>query len=207
VKWHRQQNDPHLAAAYLQIRESIWWKRRELLDRLECNLVSDADHVTPVLATFCSFPQLAQALAHSPCCPQCRLMPGRIIRRPTTAELESRVQQEVKKGVRRLTESHCLAAIRQYAKELGETCPPFLREVIATLTRKDEEAFLHLLSEEAVVHLRRALAPQRQVSRRVSDLHPRLTGKTLSKRSAMKEIEIWLDGPDALRPDDQVRFD
>ncbi|PIY44567.1 MAG: hypothetical protein COZ05_07855 [Armatimonadetes bacterium CG_4_10_14_3_um_filter_59_10] len=208
VLWHRQQNDPRKVAEYLRVKESALWKQRELLRQLEGSISFrfNVDPIAAVLNTFCAYPQLSEALARSPVCPQCGKSLGAVAHRPTVEETQRHVRQEVERAVGTLSEDMCLGAIKRYAKELGDACPRCLTAMVDALSKGEPEAFLALLSADSVKHARRALLPRRRVTRQVGHLHFLLAGKVLPKRAVMAEVETWLDGDEGLRSEDEVQF-
>jgi len=157
------------------------------------------------LNKWCQRADLTTALELSPVCPACRWRCGESVKLMPLEELAPIAQECRLQFLAWLNESSIAKRIRQYAEEHPDTpAASRLTALLRAPLNASAEDILTWLTDDTVSTLNALLAPPRRVTRRLSDLRERLTGKRLTKAQALLVYQQWLDGDEKLRAEDEV---
>jgi hypothetical protein len=157
------------------------------------------------LARQCANEDLAEEIKSRPVCSQCGLSLADALELPRVEDLAGLIRDGLAEQLAALQRPQTRSALLDYAAGLPGDLAQRVRALAELSPDADPARVLSLLSDDMVIHLRRALSGRAVHGRQLDDLRQRLARRTLTKSAIANELQAWLDSDDDL-PEDELIY-
>jgi len=144
----------------------------------------------------CARPDLSELLDHGPVCPDCRLRLNEQPELLDVAVLVREARQALQAYVTALTATKSRQAVEEYAAAMPRHGDIALRlgQVLDLDDQATTREIISLFTDEAILHLNRALAGKVLAPRNFAELRKALEGRTVTKEEAQELFKKWIEG-------------
>ncbi|MFQ6098000.1 MAG: DUF6079 family protein, partial [Armatimonadota bacterium] len=209
LAWHQRVHNSPEFQQYDKLRSTPAYRALARLAQLDLPArirLEDVERaINEQLAKQCANPELKDDIKTRPVCPKCGLSLAAPLGLQSVDELAAFVAEGLADHLATLQRPQTRSALLDHAAGLPNDLAQRMKAIAELAPDASPTRVLPMLTDDIILHVKRALSGRAVHGRQIDDLRKRLSRRTLTKSAIASELRAWLDQDDEL-PEDELIY-